>query len=430
MPSLSKPVLATAGSPKYKNDGDILYCIRIPYSVCKDWHDVAGTSSEKYSSLLHEYLIENHCLNLKQDTHPRLGERLRRECPRISKKFKNIGGNQRRNLLNKVFTLNIRREELLTFPEVDAVHGALDDALKAVSSLEEKISTLEEQIHQLYDELNDCKLASDAQSKQLENEINKSNNLLETNEGLQTYVEHLCGISVGVADKSLTKPFSSCSRSYQLRRLKECKSRAGCALWFIDTYGLKLDSLTLKDDKGDSHGIHFSSISQSDKSTLEKILYLLDRFYVSDAFYHELSVICDGLPKSYLIKQLRGRMNTICHVEQTPGQAEGAQIDAKKEVKFAITSFLERNPEVKNLDEKPSFSVKFCGDGTAGSRKNCMCVMSFALFCSGNSVSENTSSSHYAVAVVKGQESYQLYRDSFSGVWDAINDLHSQGLLL
>ena len=48
MPSQSKPILATAGSPKYKNNGDILYSIRIPYSVCKDWHDVAGTSSEKY----------------------------------------------------------------------------------------------------------------------------------------------------------------------------------------------------------------------------------------------------------------------------------------------------------------------------------------------------------------------------------------------
>ena len=64
------------------------------------------------------------------------------------------------------------------------------------------------------------------------------------------------------------------------------------------------------------------------------------------------------------------------------------------------------------------------------SRKNGMCVMSFALFCPGITVSENTSSSHYAVAVVKGQESYQSYRDSFSGVWDAINDLHCQGYVI
>ena len=111
--------------------GDILYSIRIPYSLCKDWHDVAGTSSEKYFSIIHEYLIENHCFNLKQDTHPRLGGRLRRECPRISNKFKGIRG---KKSVKQGVNLNIRREELLMFPEVEAMHVALDDALKAVHS--------------------------------------------------------------------------------------------------------------------------------------------------------------------------------------------------------------------------------------------------------------------------------------------------------
>ena len=106
--------------------GDILYSIRIPYSLCKDWHDVAGTSSEKYFSIIHEYLI-----NLKQDTHPRLGGRLRRECPRISNKFKGIRG---KKSVKQGVNLNIRREELLMFPEVEAMHVALDDALKAVHS--------------------------------------------------------------------------------------------------------------------------------------------------------------------------------------------------------------------------------------------------------------------------------------------------------
>ena len=51
------------------------------------------------------------------------------------------------------------------------MHSALDDALKAVSSLEGQVGSLEEQIHKLYDQLNDLKVAADAQSKQPENEI-------------------------------------------------------------------------------------------------------------------------------------------------------------------------------------------------------------------------------------------------------------------
>ena len=64
--------------------------------------------------------------------------------------------------------------------------------------------------------------------------------------------------------------FSTFSRSYQLRRLKEVKSRAECALWFLDMYGLKLDSLILKDDKEEQHGINFGSLSDSEKLSLEK----------------------------------------------------------------------------------------------------------------------------------------------------------------
>ena len=158
--------------------------------------------------------------------------------------------------------------------------------------------------------------------------------------------------------------FIKFSRSYQLRHLKEVKSRAECALWFLHMYGLKLDSLTLKDDKEEQHGINFGSLSDSEKHSLEKVLYLLDRFYVSDAWYHELSVVCDGLPKSYLIKQLRSDMNALCHIQMTPGPNEGAEIDAEQELEYAIRSFFVRHPEHKQYEKKPSFHVKFCGDGT------------------------------------------------------------------
>lgn len=35
---------------------------------------------------------------------------------------------------------------------------------------------------------------------------------------------------------------------------------------------------------------------------LEQVLCLLDKFCASDELYHELTIMCDELPKSYLIK--------------------------------------------------------------------------------------------------------------------------------
>ena len=40
-------------------------------------------------------------------------------------------------------------------------------------------------------------------------------------------------------------------------------------------------------------------------STVEQILYLLDTFCVSDEFYYELSMMENGLTRSYFIKQTK-----------------------------------------------------------------------------------------------------------------------------
>ena len=64
-------------------------------------------------------------------------------------------------------------------------------------------------------------------------------------------------------------------------------------------------------------------ISSEEKEKLKKVLHLLDRFYISDAFYHELTLISDNLPKSHLIKQLRSDINTKCRIQWTSGKPRG-----------------------------------------------------------------------------------------------------------
>lgn len=39
------------------------------------------------------------------------------------------------------------------------------------------------------------------------------------------------------------------------------------------------------------------------KTKIEQSLFLLDKFCVGDAFYHELIMTIGGLPRSYLVKQ-------------------------------------------------------------------------------------------------------------------------------
>ena len=48
----------------------------------------------------------------------------------------------------------------------------------------------------------------------------------------------------------------------------------------------------------------YGNLHKEDKNKLEQVLFLLDKFCVGDEVYHELTMITDGLPKSYLVKQL------------------------------------------------------------------------------------------------------------------------------
>lgn len=88
------------------------------------------------------------------------------------------------------------------------------------------------------------------------------------------------------------------------RKLKELKSRAEVALWFVKSYGLRLTYLKGVDTKhGNPYTVEFdnenSTIPNTDEEDdeLEQVLYLLDKFCTSNELYHELTMMCDDLPK-------------------------------------------------------------------------------------------------------------------------------------
>ena len=59
------------------------------------------------------------------------------------------------------------------------------------------------------------------------------------------------------------------------------------------------------------------SLADTDKAKIE-VLFLSNTFCIGDAFYHELTMIGDGLPKSNMVKQHRDQLNDICHISPKP----------------------------------------------------------------------------------------------------------------
>ena len=90
----------------------------------------------------------------------------------------------------------------------------------------------------------------------------------------------------------------------------------------------------------------YSTLSAQEKENVEKILFLLDKFCVGDSFYHEISMITDSLPRSYLVKQCRDELNKMCKIEPLNAKFEGAKVTCVETVfKIHISDFFKQNSD-------------------------------------------------------------------------------------
>ena len=75
-----------------------------------------------------------------------------------------------------------------------------------------------------------------------------------TNTGLQYLLKNVIGVSVTPGRKV---GFSGVCRPYQLKLFKQLKSRAECALWFMKSYGLEIDSIQMREGNGLRYNVNY-----------------------------------------------------------------------------------------------------------------------------------------------------------------------------
>ena len=216
------------------------------------------------------------------------------------------------------------------------------------------------------------------------------------------------------------------------RTLTTFLSRAKTALWFSKSFGLELESIIVKENKtGIVHNLDadttdptlgsngFNALSESDKEKVEKVLFLLDKFCVGDVFYHEMTMLVDDLPRSYLVKQRRDQLNKICHISSTPGDAEGAQVSFKELLKERIQDYVKTHQNI--ITDGEPIKVKISGDGARMTRTSNYILMSFGKLQTSDDIM--SAKGNHTIAVVKGKEDYDLLRECFADVFRDINEV-------
>ena len=122
----------------------------------------------------------------------------------------------------------------------------------------------------------------------------------------------------------------------------------------------------------------YNSLSEEEEKQVKEILFLLDQFCVGHSFFHELTMITDGLPKTYLIQQCRANLDKLCHIDSLPGKA------------------LERKTTSDEI------KIKVNGDGARMTRNLNFALMSFSIVQTGDQVM--TAKRNRTLAIHNGKE--------------------------
>ena len=439
--SIESPSLKYAAKAVTRN---VILAVDIPFPLLKAWHEflrlqrkesktavesqphdepstsasTSGTHAvQEYTYVdLFEYCIPGHTFAITADEQIR-GE-VNNTIAKIAGMVQNLyakakGGSKREELNSKVRRLHIFEGQTVSVAslreENEAIRDELEEWKQSYKDLKSETKQLFEEMYAAIQEKE--KSLSDLQSK---------------NEELLNYIDKI---------ENSDKPYEGKDISEvkkKSRTLTAFMSRAKTALWFAKSFGLELQSLTVSELKtGLKHTLTtegqdpcsessngFDTLSEEEKSRVEKVLFLLDKFCVGDNFYHELTMVVDGLPKSYLVKQRRSQLNDICHIISTPGEAEGAQMSFNDLLKERIKDYVESHPNVNHIQ------VKISGDGARMTRNSSFILMSFALLHSDDEVM--AAKGNHTITVVKGKEDYATLKQSFGDVFKDINSLISK----
>ena len=244
--------------------GTVLLSLCVPNRLLFEWQQQA-TQPRDYITLLNKKVVDK-AVALRFDC-DRIAVNLARRAGVLRSQVVAASGRARENLLAKSIAIPVCQGEAVApqplMEEIENLHVELATATMQMQDREEEVTTLKQKMAQLLQER--------------EAVVNKG------------------------------KTVEKVSERQRRRKLSHFRSVSEAGLWFAETFGLVLDRLTTHTiESGETVFINFSTTSESqvphppetsrivDDFCAMQTLYLLDRFGVSDEFYHELTQVCMG----------------------------------------------------------------------------------------------------------------------------------------
>lgn len=179
------------------------------------------------------------------------------------------------------------------------------------------------------------------------------------------------------------------------RRRKLAFLRTSCknALWFAETFGIDLLSISFQASEdpitfqysSNTAPLQSSAVSSPHSTVIpNEVLYLLDRFGVSDEFYHELSMLFPFLHRSYMVKEAWRVLVGQTNIQRLPKPYYGCYQPFKEYLTYVISTYDVGNRCFFYISDiymhGGPVEVKISGDGAPFSRLSSYIHFLFLLF--------------------------------------------------
>jgi len=152
------------------------------------------------------------------------------------------------------------------------------------------------------------------------------------------------------------------------------------------------------------------------ENTVYSTLLVKDKFGISNAAYHELSMVNPQLPKSCQVQKLIRNLNSKLVITNTPNDTNGVQLSLIECVKTCLLNLVPMTNETNR-----TVRIKLTGDGTLISRG--LNVVMFAFSILDKDLSPTSVQGNHPIAILKTHESYKTLSDGLQGIIEEAQNL-------
>ena len=223
------------------------------------------------------------------------------------------------------------------------------------------------------------------------------------------------------------KNWDEYSSRHKRRKLEDVSNKAKRA---INDDQFQVEGVTLRNkDTGIVQFVETSIAAETENKEnnpgcLEQVLYTKERFGISDAAYHELSMVTPQLPRSWKLKQQSKSLNKQWDVSPTPDCTTGVQQSLRSRLVERVQHILLSSGD-KSFENNKLLRVKLSGDGTyLGS----LHVVTFGFSLIDEGCVAKSATGYHVLCILKETESYESISIGLRDVIEEVSMISRDGI--